>query len=265
MTVILLTQEPNSPGDQIAAGLAASLRFELVRKEQIEQHVAEQMQVSQRTVRRLLEGNASLVERCMILPNRLVPCMAEEVVKLAARGNIVVESCGMTNRLRHIRHVVCVRVCAARSRLPKTAVNCSRIVRHPQSHRGHTKLRRWWSAHNREDFDHYDLVLNTERIPVDECVEQVLRLARSPQFQPTAASHALLARLEQDMCKDFPVHDLDTERAAQVLQVDVAGDTIILPTTISSEEAIARVERHLRGRNNRGAVASSLVTRQGIF
>src|SRR6185503_11092973 len=118
MTVILLTQEANSRGDQIAAGLAARLRLELVRQEQVEQHVAERMQVSERTVRRLLEGNASLVERWMIGPYRLVPCMAEELVKLAARGNIVVQSWRTTNLLRLIGHVIFVHVCAARSRLP---------------------------------------------------------------------------------------------------------------------------------------------------
>ena len=268
MTVILLTQEANSRGDQIAAGLAARLRFELVRKEQVEQHVAERMQVSERTVRRLLEGNASLVERWMILPNRLVPCMAGEVVKLAARGNIVVQSWRATNLLRLIGHVVCVHVCAARSRLPKLAVNTDGVALYPRAQRSHAKVRRWWSADNREDFDYYDLVLNTERIPVNECVEQVRRLAQSPQFQPTAASRSLLMSLTQETCGDFPSLDWDAERAAPVLKVDVAGDTITLPTAISSEEAIARVEQHLRGRTDRGtfaAHASSLVARQGIF
>ena len=82
MTVILLTQEANSRGDQIAAGLSACLGFELVRQEQIEQRVAERMQVSKLSVRRLLEGNASLVETWSIGSSRLVRYEAEEVVKL---------------------------------------------------------------------------------------------------------------------------------------------------------------------------------------
>jgi hypothetical protein len=268
MTVILLTQEANSRGDQIAAGLAARLRFELVRKEQVEQHVAERMQVSERTVRRLLEGNASLVERWMILPNRLVPCMAGEVVKLAARGNIVVQSWRATSLLRLIGHVVCVHVCAARSRLPKLAVNNDLVAPHPRSQRSLAKVSRWWSADNREDFDYYDLVLNTE-LPVDECVEEVRRLAQGSQFQPTTASRAMLASLAMEAYeKSLPIHGSDATRFAPVLEVDVAGDTIRLPTPVSNEEAIVRVEKHLRGRKDYGCSAAhggSIVIRHGIL
>jgi hypothetical protein len=41
----------------------------------------------------------------------------------------------------------------------------------------------------------YDLTLNTERVPIAQCVEQVLALARSPAFQETPASRELLADL----------------------------------------------------------------------
>jgi hypothetical protein len=265
MTVVLLTQEANSRSDQIATELAACPSSELVAQEQVEQHVAERLQVRERTIRRLLTGNASLVEKWMIGPNWLVPSMAEVVVKLAARGNIVVQSWRATNLLRLIGHVVCVHVYAARSRFPKQAVKCDALPPFPRSQRTHAKVRRWWSAVSREDFEYYDLVLNTEDMRVDECVEQVRRLAQSPELQPTAASKALLVSLTPETCKDLQVLDWDAEGAASVLEVDVAGDTIRLPTAISSEEAIGRVEQHLRGKKDRGAIASLLLTRQGIL
>jgi hypothetical protein len=41
----------------------------------------------------------------------------------------------------------------------------------------------------------YDLVLNTERVSVDSCVEQILHLSRRPEFQETVESRAILSGL----------------------------------------------------------------------
>jgi osmotically-inducible protein OsmY len=41
----------------------------------------------------------------------------------------------------------------------------------------------------------YDLTLNTERVPIAQCVEQVVALARSAAFQETPASRQYLADL----------------------------------------------------------------------
>ena len=254
MTVILLTQEANSPGDRVAAELAACLGLELVRQEEIEQRVAERMKVDKRSVRRLLEGNASLFETWTIGPNRLVRYMAEEVLELAARGNIVIQSWRATNPLRAIGHVVCVHVCAARTlALPRSSGTVTPDRRSP---RGRGGLRSWLLAGSWDDSEHYDLALNTERIPLDECVQQVRRLAQGAHFQPTAASRAMLASLAMGACEvSRPVLGSEATGAAPALEVDVAGDTIRLPTQLSNEEAIARVEQHLRGRRDCGGIA----------
>jgi hypothetical protein len=269
MTVILLTQEANSRGDQIAAGLSACLGFELVRQEQIEQRVAERMQVSKLTVRRLLEGNASLVETWLIGSNRLVRYVAEEVVKLAARGNIVVQSWRATNYLRLIGHVVCVHVCAARPQPPALTRASRTVVPHRPFPCSCARLKCWPFAANWDDSEYYDLVLNTALMPVDECVQQVCRLAQGSQFQPTSASRAMLASLAMEACEvSMPILGSNATRFAPVLEVDVAGDTIRLPTPVSNEEAIARVEQQLRGRKDcgsSGAHGASTVIRHGIL
>ena len=43
--------------------------------------------------------------------------------------------------------------------------------------------------------DQYDLVLNTERISIEECADEILALAKDPQFQETAQSKQMLANL----------------------------------------------------------------------
>jgi hypothetical protein len=268
MTVILLTQEANSQGDQIVAGLSACLGFELVRQEQIEQRVAERMQVSKLKVRRLLEGNASLVETWLIGSNRVVRFAAEEVVKLAARGSIVVQSWRAANYLRLIGHVVCVRVCAARSELPALASASVTVVPHRPFAQSCARLRCWPFAANWDDSEYYDLVLNTELVPVDECVEQVRQLAQASQFQSTTTSRVMLAsRVMEAREVSLPILGSNAARFASVLEVDVAGDIIRLPTPVSNEEAIARVEQHLRGKDcaSYAAHGGTTVIRHGIL
>jgi hypothetical protein len=48
---------------------------------------------------------------------------------------------------------------------------------------------------NFADAEHYDLVLNTERMSVAECAELVLRAVRSPDFAETPASRQVLVNL----------------------------------------------------------------------
>lgn len=270
MTVILMTQDIGSRGDEIATGIAACLGFQLVHRKRMEQHLAERLQISGCTVRRFLEGDASLVERWMIGPHRLVRYMAEEVVKLAAQGNTVVQSWGATTLFRSIQHVICVHVCApARSQLSTPAGKSGGMTLCRRSQRSGAKMRRWLIASSCEGLEYYDLVLNAERIPVDECVEQVRRLAQSPHFQPTAASRAMLANLGREACNDrLRFSDLGVERAAPALEVDIGSDMIKMSPAMSSEEVIARIEQHLHGKKDRAAVAvhrSSLPTQHGIL
>lgn len=43
--------------------------------------------------------------------------------------------------------------------------------------------------------ENYDLVLNTERVSIDECVEEVMNLVNHPDFQETDESHVKLDNL----------------------------------------------------------------------
>ena len=45
------------------------------------------------------------------------------------------------------------------------------------------------------DPEHYDLVLNTDRLTVPSCVELIRQLSTRPEFQETAASRQLLANM----------------------------------------------------------------------
>ena len=251
MTVILVTQETGSRGDEVAAGIAACLGLELVTREQIEQRVAERLQISEFTLRRLLHGTASVVERWTIGRRRLVRCMAGEVVSFAGRGNVVVQSWGRTALRRRVRHAICVHVWASREQdTPRPKI--------PLCYKAQPGTRSSWIGAKCGDPDSYDLVFDTKRTLVEECVGEVRRLAQTSQLLPTSTSHGALASVVRE----------NRIRKAPVLEVEVARDRITLPIATSGEEAIARVERHLRGKKDHGDLAglgSWPATRLGIL
>jgi cytidylate kinase len=257
MTVILMTQETGSRGDEVAAGVAECLGVELVHRERLERCIAERTQIDEATVQRIFKDKASLLERWMIDRRRLSRCMAHEVVRLAARGDVLIQTCRVTPLLRLIKHVICVHVCAtARSRaaafLKKAAMMDGAAARDETRQGGATRerMRRRLFGNKCENLEYYDLVINTECIPVAQCVEQVRWLAQSPQFQATAASRAVLASLLQEtQQRSTPSSVVASEPAPIAHEVIVNSSRVKLTGVATNEQAIARIEDHLRGEN----------------
>src|SRR5207249_1941574 len=101
--------------------------------------------------------------------------------------------------------VVCVHVCATARSHPAALLNkvvmTGRAAARDEIHLGAAapqRIRRRLFGHKCGNLEYYDLVINTERIPVAQCVEQVRWLAQSPAFQPTTASQGVLASLLQE-------------------------------------------------------------------
>ena len=91
----------------------------------------------------------------------------------------------------------------------------------------------------------FDLYLDAVRQPVSECVQQVCRLALSPQFQSTASSPALLAHLLEEIQEPPPV--AASAGAKHVVEMDVGYGRIVWRGATSDQQAIARIEEHLKG------------------
>jgi cytidylate kinase-like protein len=260
MTVILMTHEAGADGDEVAAAIAQSLGIELVRREHLERQIAERLRIDEAMVRRMLAGNASLLERWTSDRGRLRRAMTEQVVRLAVQGDVLIQTWGIAPVLRPVRHVICLHL-----RAPVLARECL-ARRFPTMGEGGTAAETHGSepvslpigrkfSHSRGDVELYDLVMSTDRICVAQCVEQVRRLTLDPLFQPTVASQSMLASLMRETGRSpQPIFGLGGTRVAPALQVLVGRDTIKLLPTISSEEAIARVEQHLRGRKDHAAL-----------
>jgi cytidylate kinase len=199
MPVITITREMGSLGKDVARGLGEALGVPVVYHEVID-HLADRMRVRKSHVIRLLDGKAGLLERLTADKTSLSIFSADEIIALALQDKgVVIRGWGATHLLRGVPHVVCVRVCAPfelrkRRMMDRLASGDEAAVADEIriNDEAHTAIMRRNFGLQWTEPEHYDLTLNTQRVSVDECVEEVLELVRSPQFAETDESRARL-------------------------------------------------------------------------
>lgn len=201
MPLIALTQEMGSLAKDVALRVAELGGLAVMRNE-VAETVAGRMHVPASLIRRLREGKAGLVERLSTDSQQVALFSAEEVFAQAERGNTVLRGWGATCLLRPVQHVVRVRV--TRSFEARVAWLMDHLGTDDRD-AAEAELRRSDAAHASRmnaqfgvtwgDPLLYDMVLNTDRVSVDSCAEQILQLAKRPEFQETPQSRATLAGL----------------------------------------------------------------------
>jgi len=201
MTIIAMTREMGSLGKDVAEGLARELGLKLLYHEIIDA-VSEKMHLPQNVITRFLQGKEGPIEGLRVDRDALSLYTAEEVLDLASQGNLMIRGWGATCLLRPVSHVVCVRVCAplelrTRRIMERLGIDDPELaqaeIKHSDAAHAAAMLSRFgidW-----QDSTHYDLVLNTERVSVADCIEQITALSKRPAFQETAESHAELLNL----------------------------------------------------------------------
>lgn len=201
MPVIAMTQEMGSLAKDVALELASAMNLAVMRHEVVD-HVAGKMHVSTSLINRLREGKAGLIERATTDAERVAMYSSEEVYELANKGNVVLRGWGATCLLRPVPHVVCVRITRSFNKRVEWLMNNletddrdfaeSEIRRSDHAHatRMHHQFGVTWG-----DPVLYDLVLNTDRLSVHSCVEQIRQLTTRPEFQESEASRQLLANM----------------------------------------------------------------------
>ena len=203
MTVIAMTREMGAAGKDVAAGLAKRLGSAVVQHEIIEP-LADKMRVRKSHVVRLIEGKAGILERLTADHTSMSIYTAEETVEMVGKQQhgTVIRTWGATHLLRPIQHVICVRVCSPIDVRIKRMMErldtpdrdfVEREIR--MSDEAHTAIMRRHFGVDWQDSALYDLVLNTERVPIDECVSEIERLVEDNAFKQTEESRLAFARL----------------------------------------------------------------------
>lgn len=202
MPIIAITREMGSLGKDVASGLGQSLDLPIFYHEVVEP-LADRMRVRKSHVIRLIDGSAGLLERLTADKTSLAIFSADEIFDLAMQGSgAVVRGWGATHLLRDVPHAICVRVCAplqVRKRRMMERLNtdddAAVSVEIHCNDESHAAIMRRNFGLQWTDPENYDVVFNTERVSVNECIDEVTRLVRSDAFAETAQSRRKLADL----------------------------------------------------------------------
>jgi len=198
MPVIALTQGMGSLAQDIAEQLADELKLSTLQHE-VAAHVADKMHVSKSLINRLRSGKAGLIEGLRTDRQALAVYTAEEVLDAAARGNVVIRGWGATQLLRAVPHIPCIRIMRPFDKrvewLMKQLDTDDRDLAEAEIRRSDqanaTRMHDQFGVHWGDPVL-FDMVLNTERLSVDTCVEQIKNLLKRPEFAETDASRSLL-------------------------------------------------------------------------
>ncbi len=248
MPVIALTQGMGSLAQDIAEQLAAELKLATLQHE-VADRVASKMHVSKSLISRLRAGKAGTIERFTADRGAMAIYSAEEVLEAAARGNVVLRGWGATALLRPVPHVPCVRIMrpmAQRVAWLMKALDTddadlaeAEIKRSDESNaaRMHEQFGVHWG-----DPVLFDMVLNTERMSVDTCVQQIKSLLTRPEFAETDASRALLLSMALHAHVRAALRANESTREVNI-SIEGSGDRVELQGIVVSAAERAAVEK----------------------
>jgi len=248
MPVIALTQGMGSLAQDIAEQLAQELELSTLQHEVVD-HVANKMHVSRSLINRLRAGKAGAIERFRADREGMAIYTAEEVLETAARGNVVLRGWGATCLLRPVPHVPCVRIMrplAKRVQWLMAEIDTddvelaeAEILRSDRANaaRMHEQFGVNWG-----DPVLFDLVLNTDRLSVDTCVQQIRALLLRPEFAETDASRALLNGMALQAHVRAAMRAHDTTHNVDVV-IEGTDDRIVLRGIVVSDEERAAAEQ----------------------
>ncbi|MDX2158459.1 MAG: cytidylate kinase family protein [Hyphomicrobiaceae bacterium] len=251
MPVIAMTREMGTLGRDVAAGLAEKLGLRVVHHELVEQEIVGRSGLRESEVHRFLEGEASLLAQWRMDRKRLSHFTAQEILELAAKGDVLIRGWGATYLLRDVPNVVCVRICAPMDfrvqvmmrRLDTADPAAARreIERSDAAHNG--TMQRLFGVDWR-DATLYALTLNTDRIGPAACVDQIVRLVESEDFRATPATRAILMdRLVKTRVESALRDRFEAGLHAIGISVEVKEGIVTLMGAVSDERVITDIVR----------------------
>ena len=199
MPLIAMNREMGSLGKDVALKLSQALGLKVQHHEIID-HLANRARVRKSHVISFLEGSQGFFERLTADEVKLRALTADEIASAAESSQgVILRGWGATSLLKDVPH--CVRVCVSASRRERVRRMMKRLdlsdpiavekIVDQNDESAQAVMRRHFHIDTR-DINEYDIGFNTDRVSVDQCVDEVLDMVKSPQFEETEASHAKL-------------------------------------------------------------------------
>lgn len=250
MPVIALTQGMGSLAKDVAEQLADELGLATLQHE-VAERVANKAHVSKSLINRLREGKAGTIEKLRVDRDSIAVYTHEEVLEAAARGNVVLRGWGATLLLRSVPHVPCIRIMRP---FEKRVQWLMEQLGTDDQHVAETEIRRSDEANASRMHEQFgvhwgdpvlfDMVLNTDRLTVDSCVEQIKALLARPEFAETEASRALLldmalqAHIRSALRASESTHGVDVTISCASGHCTLSG-IVVNPAEKEAAEAVA--------------------------
>jgi cytidylate kinase len=256
MPLIAMTREMGSLGKDVAAGVAARTGKRVVYHEIIEP-LANKMRLRKSHVERFLDGKSGMWERLTTDKTSLSIFTADETFRFLRDGSTgVIRGWGAVHLLRNVSHVVRVRVCAPlETRVSRMMERLNTDDRGnveseiQLSEEAHTAITKRHFGVNWRDPELYDLVLSTERLSVDECVEEIDGMMKKQCFRETPES----VRMVDNLALEWSVRSAlrrDERTADSSFTVECADGSARLLGVVDTQpevDAAAEVARGVEG------------------
>jgi cytidylate kinase len=268
MPVIAMTQEMATLGKDVALGVCEALGLQQVRHE-VGDVVAGRMHVKKSLIRRIREGKASKIEKWAADERTISIFTAEEVYDRAVKGDVLIRGWGGTLLLKDVPHIPRVRVCApfelrVKRLMERLETDDEELARREIQVDDAARASRMGEAFDVKwgDPTLYDLTLNTGRVPIAQCVEQVLALVKGPEFQETPASRqvlldlAIAARARAALRADERTDGID-------IDIQVRGGDVTLRGIVVDEREKRLCEEVVKAISGVGNVRDELKTMAG--
>ena len=199
MPLIAMNREMGSLGKDVATGLEQALGMK-VRHHEIIDHLAIRTRLRKSHVISFLEGKQGLLERLTTDQVSLRILTADEILTMAASGDpVILRGWGATSLLKEVPHAV--RVCVSASRRTRVRRMMERLDTSDQAQverivgqndeAAHAVMRRHFHIDTR-DINEYDMGFNTDRVAVEQCVDEIVKLVKSKEFAETDESRRCL-------------------------------------------------------------------------
>jgi cytidylate kinase len=252
-----MTREMGSLGKDVAAGIAGRANKKVVYHEIIEP-LANKMRLRKSHVERFLEGKSGIWERLTTDRTSLSIFTADETFRFLRDGSTaVIRGWGAVHLLRNVPHVVRVRICApfetrVARMMERLATDNRETVENEihLSEEAHSAITKRHFGVNWKDPENYDLVLSTERLSVDECVEEVESMMKRSRFQETPDS----IRLVTNLALEWAVRSA-LRRDARTAEVGI---------TVRCIDGVVRLEGVVDTADQAQAVAEVVATVEGV-
>ena len=242
MPMIAMTREMGSLGKDVAAGVAARTGRKVVYHEIIEP-IANKMRLRKSHVERFLEGRSGIWERLTTDKTALSIFTADETFRFLRDGTTgVIRGWGAVHLLKNVPHVIRVRVCApmhtrvARMMERLATDNRETVESEIQlSEEAHSAITKRHFGVNWRDPEHYDLVLSTERLSVEECVDEIESMMKKGAFRETPES----LRMVDDLALEWGVRSAlrRDSRTADLSITVTASDGRVSLMGVADDEA----------------------------